>query len=117
MPGEVVLRVFAARDEGDGAGKGGEVYREVRSSAEGPLSFFWKGEGAHGRYVAEVAFVDEAKKTVQNQEVPFVHDTLEVQHAAFGEVEGALSVNGADPAASTRASSSSTRRGAWCRAR
>ncbi len=100
--GEVVLRVFAAGDEAGGSARGGEVYREARSSTEGPLSFFWKGEGAHGRYVAEVAFVDEAKKTVQSVEAPFVHDTLEVQHAAFGEVEGALSVNGAAPAANAR---------------
>jgi hypothetical protein len=100
VAGEVVLRVFAA---GDGkSARGAEVYRETHASAEGPLSFFWKGDGAHGRFVAEVAFVDDAKKTVQTLEAPFVHETLEKQHAAFAEVEGALSVNGADGASNTK---------------
>jgi squalene-hopene/tetraprenyl-beta-curcumene cyclase len=97
--GEVVLRIFATRDEGGQQVRAGEVHREAHTSAEGPLTFFWKGNGAHGRFIAEVAFVDEAKKTVQTVEAPFVHDTLEAQHAAFAEVEGSLSVNGAAPAA------------------
>jgi squalene-hopene/tetraprenyl-beta-curcumene cyclase len=100
--GEVVLRVFATRDEAGRAVRAGEVFHEARASAEGPMSFYWKGEGARGRFVAEVSFVDEAKKTVQSAEVPFVHDTPEAQRAAFGEVEGQLSVNGAAPAANAQ---------------
>jgi len=100
-PGQIVLRVFATREESGRTVRAGEVHREARPSVQGPLSFFWKGAGAPGRFIAEVAFVDAAEKTVQVVEAPFVHDTLEAQHAAFGEVEGALGVNG-DAAANTR---------------
>jgi Carboxypeptidase regulatory-like domain len=100
-PGQITLRVFATREEGGRTVRAGEVHREARPSVQGPLSFFWKGAGAKGRFIAEVAFVDPAEKTVQAVEAPFVHDTLEAQHAAFGEVEGALGVNGA-AAANTR---------------
>ncbi len=92
--GQVALTVFATRDEGGRTVRAAVVHREARPSAQGPLSFFWKG-GTPGRFIAEVAFVDPAEKTVQAVEAPFVHDTIEAQHAAFGEVEGALGVNGA----------------------
>jgi squalene-hopene/tetraprenyl-beta-curcumene cyclase len=98
--GQVVLRVFATREEGGRTVRAAEVHREARPSVQGPLSFFWKGAGAPGRFIAEVAFVDPSEKTVQAVEAPFVHDTIEAQHAAFGEIEGALGVNG-DAAANT----------------
>jgi Carboxypeptidase regulatory-like domain len=99
--GQVVLRVFSTREEGGRPVRVSRVHEETRPSAEGPLSFFWKGADAHGRFLAEVSFVDEPGHAVQTVEAPFVHDTLEHQHAAFGEVEGSLTVNGAAPAANT----------------
>lgn len=100
--GEVALRIFATRDEGGRSVRGAEVHHESRPSAEGPMSFFWKGEDQHGRFIAEVSFVDAGKKAVQAVQVPFVHDTLDAQRAKFGEVEGTLSVDGAAPAANTK---------------
>jgi squalene-hopene/tetraprenyl-beta-curcumene cyclase len=107
--GEVVLKVFATRDEHGQQVRGEEVWRSARPSAEGPISFFWKGtrdDGkpvpAHGRYLAEVSFVDEHQKSVQSVEVPFVHDTPEAQKARFGEVEGALDVGNGVAAANTK---------------
>jgi squalene-hopene/tetraprenyl-beta-curcumene cyclase len=99
--GQVVLRIFSTREEGGRAVRASRVHEETRPSAEGPLSFFWKGADAHGRFLAEVSFVDASGKTVQAIEAPFVHDTLEHQRAAYGEVEGSLDVNGNDPAANT----------------
>ena len=50
------------------------------------MSFFWNGQRAEGkaapqggRFIAELAFLDERGKTVQEAEVPFVHDTIEAQ--------------------------------------
>lgn len=107
--GDVLLRVYATRDQGGQRVRGEEVFRARKASAEGAMSFFWNGqrEGGKpaapgGRYVAEVAFIDPANKLVQRAEVPFVHDTLEKQQQAFGEIEGALSVDGAMPLANTR---------------
>jgi squalene-hopene/tetraprenyl-beta-curcumene cyclase len=101
--GEVVLTIYATEDRDGRTVRAAPVHREARTSAEGPLTFFWKGEGRHGRFLAEVFFNNEARtRTLQALETTFVHDTLEHQHAAFGEVEGSLSVNGAAPAANTQ---------------
>lgn len=107
--GEVVLKVFSTRTTGGIAARADEVFSQKKASAQGPVSFFWNGQrdgnkpaSPGGRYVAEVSFVDERGKVVQKAEVPFVHDTLEKQQAAFGEIEGALTVGGAAPAANTR---------------
>ncbi|MFT3772927.1 MAG: carboxypeptidase regulatory-like domain-containing protein [Minicystis sp.] len=107
--GDVVLRVFATRDDNGRPVRAGEVFTAKKTSAEGPMSFFWNGQrdadkpaSPGGRYVAEVSFLDARGRAVQKAEVPFVHDTLEKQQQAFGEIEGNLMVNGAAPAANTR---------------
>jgi squalene-hopene/tetraprenyl-beta-curcumene cyclase len=109
VKGNVVLRIFSTRDQGGQKVRGDQVFHAEKPGAEGPLSFFWNGQreadkpaSPSGRYVAEVAFVDPQGKVVQRAEVPFVHDTLEKQQAAFGEVEGSLGVNNGGVAANTR---------------
>jgi squalene-hopene/tetraprenyl-beta-curcumene cyclase len=89
--------------------RGDQVFRTEKAGAQGPISFFWNGQregdkpaSPSGRYIAEVAFVDAQGKVVQKAEVPFVHDTLEKQQAAFGEVEGNLALDGSGVAANTR---------------
>ena len=107
--GDVVLKIFSTRTDSGVAARADEVFTVKKASAEGPMSFFWNGQRAsdkpaspNGRYVAEISFVDERGKVVQKAEAPFVHDTLEKQAAAFGEIEGALTVDGPLPAANTR---------------
>jgi squalene-hopene/tetraprenyl-beta-curcumene cyclase len=107
--GSVVLRVFSTRDDGGRPVRAGEVFRAEKPSTEGPMSFFWKGQrigdappSPGGRYVAEVLFRDARGKVVQKAEVPFVHDTLEKQQRAFGEIEGSLGVGHDTAAANTK---------------
>ncbi|HEU4404771.1 MAG TPA: carboxypeptidase regulatory-like domain-containing protein [Polyangiaceae bacterium] len=103
--GRVVFKVFAA---GEGpAARGPEVHKSTHASSEGPMIVSWDGRDPSGeprpkgRYVAELSFVDEGGRTLQSAELPFVHDTPEAQQAAFGEIAGALTVNGQAPAANT----------------
>lgn len=107
--GDVVLRVFATREDDGRTARAAEVFRSTQASAEGPMTFFWDGSRSGrkakepaGRYIAELSFIDPRGGAVQHVEVPFVHDTPEAQHATFGEVAGALSVGAAAPAANTR---------------
>ncbi|APR76129.1 Ankyrin repeat protein [Minicystis rosea] len=107
--GDVVVRVYGTRADGGRTVRADEVFTTRKTSAEGAMSFFWNGQrdgnkpaSPGGRYIAEVSFLDARGKAVQKAEVPFVHDTLEKQQRAFGEVEGNLVVNGGAPAANTR---------------
>lgn len=104
-PGTIMFKVFAAGAT-PGA-RGAEVHKSARASAEGPMIVSWNGRDTageprpKGRYLAELSFVDAAGRTLQTAELPFVHDTPEAQQAAFGEIAGALSVEGQGPAANT----------------
>jgi hypothetical protein len=96
-PGTVELRIFSR----DGAARGPEIFREARPAAQGPMSFFWKGE-KKGMYVAEIALKDARGGVAQKEEVAFFHDTPEAQRASFGEIEGQLAMDGGELSANTR---------------
>jgi squalene-hopene/tetraprenyl-beta-curcumene cyclase len=109
VKGDVVLRIYGTRDDNGRSVRADAVYESRQAGSQGAMSFFWNGKRAEGtatppggRYIAEVSFVDEHGKAVQKAEVPFVHDTLEKQQQAFGEIEGALSLNGSLDAANTK---------------
>ncbi len=108
VAGDVVLKVFATRDDAGQSVRTAEVFTQTQPSAEGPMSFFWSPKAQpgvpapHGRFIAEVTFVGEGKKAVQKVETLFVHDTLEAQQAAFGEVEGSLALDDDASAANTQ---------------
>ncbi|MBI2894815.1 MAG: carboxypeptidase regulatory-like domain-containing protein [Deltaproteobacteria bacterium] len=100
-PTAVRLRVLT--DTGR-PGEGEEVFSTRQEGTQGAMRFSWNGatrdggRAAAGRYRATLE-IESAGRTLQTVDVPFVHDTLEAQRAAFGEVAGQLRVDGAAPAA------------------
>ncbi len=95
---QVELHVFAATNGANA--RGAEVFHSTQNGVQGPLHFFWNGQDAqghaqaHGRYVAELRFVDSHGAIVQHVETPFVHDTVEAQQAQYGQVAGELQAAG-----------------------
>ena len=96
--GKVELRVRTA-DLKDGQPQpGAEVFKEARTSAQGPVTFAFGGKGkdgkplSTGRYFAEFSFVDEKGVVLQQERLLFTHDTPESQWAQFGEVKGGLAL-------------------------
>lgn len=96
--GKVELRVRAA-DLKDGQPQpGAEVFKELRPSAQGPVTFTFEGKGkdgkplSTGRYFAEFSFVDEKGAVLQQERLLFTHDTPESQYAQYGEVKGGLAL-------------------------
>ncbi len=87
----VVLEVYAVREQDGRQVRDRRVHRAERPGAQGGVEMRWDGS-ARGRYVAELAFVDAQGRTRHRVEVPFVHDSPEARHAAFGEVAGSLTL-------------------------
>jgi hypothetical protein len=104
----VALRIFAVQEREGRSARGEQVHRTVQQGAQGPLTFFWNGNGPsgaalpRGRYIAELAALDANDAPLQSVELPFVHDTAEAQYAARGEVEGQLQVAGEGALGNTR---------------
>lgn len=104
LAGNIRLRIFRARERDGSHTRGERVHQGSRSSNQGAMSLTWNGQGEdgaalpRGRYVAELALLDDDGAELQTVEVPFVHDTAENRHAAFGRVEGSLGVTGGDEA-------------------
>lgn len=90
--GQVRVRVFATREQGGQRVRAAQVFQHAQPSRQGPIQVRWPGAD-RGRYVAEVAFVDETGRARQTLEVPFVHDTPEARHAEFGQVAGSITVD------------------------
>ncbi len=88
----------------DAAGKQVEVRRLSQEGHQGPMSFSWDGKksdgspAAAGKYVAQLRFRDATGKTLQVEELPFVHDTKEAQRASYGDIQGGLALPGDKPA-------------------
>jgi squalene-hopene/tetraprenyl-beta-curcumene cyclase len=102
MRSTVRLRVYREQE----GRRGEQVFTTEQNGAQGAMRFAWDGtasggarpQGGRYRAVVEIA---SAGRTLQSVEVPFVHDTLEAQRAAFGEVAGQLRFDGDAPAANT----------------
>ncbi len=102
--GQVVLRVRAAELKDGQPQPGAEVLRTTQPSAQGPLTFL-VGQGKdgkplpHGRYFAELAFLDAQGQSLQEERLLFTHDTPERQRAQYGEVAGGLQLKDGQQAA------------------
>ncbi len=84
---------------------GAEVAVVGKTGEQGANTLKWDGrtkDGASaksGKYVARLRYVDEGGKVVQSEDVPFVRDSEEAQHANYAEVGGELKLPNAEPAA------------------
>ena len=98
----VKLDIFSSK-ESKGRVVAAKKLRSMDSKgSEGAMTFFWDGKDAKGKdmkagekYVARLSFQDAKGKTLQTEELTFVHDTYEAQRAQYSEVAGQLSF-GAD---------------------
>lgn len=93
----VVMEIHATREQNGQHVRGQRVHRAEQRGAQGAIQMRWDGRGERGelprgRYVAQLSFVDEQGRTRQSVEIPFVHDSPEARHAAFGQVAGTLTL-------------------------
>ena len=85
-------------------GGGRDVFSEVVPGREGPIGFWWNGKDSAGapaggkRFTARLEFVDGAGKTLQVEEIDFVHETLMAQREQYGQIQGQLGLDGAEGA-------------------
>jgi hypothetical protein len=85
--------------------EGREVWRHDEPAAQGPVRVTWDGHPTQGeaapagRYVATLSYVDRGGRSLQEIELPFVHDTVEAQQANYAQVQGQLNAEGAGGAA------------------
>ncbi|MEM1414820.1 MAG: carboxypeptidase regulatory-like domain-containing protein, partial [Myxococcota bacterium] len=84
---------------------GGEPLRTVEEAArEGAMVLAWDGSDGtgeargNGRFVAELAYVDNEGDVRQTLELPFVHDTAARQDARYGQVAGQLALESEEDA-------------------
>ena len=105
--GTVELAVFAT--SGANNVRGERVFGTTSAGTPGAMTFAWNGTGAdgkprpRGRYIAELAFHDVSGKVIQRIETLFLQDTEAAQRAAYGEIEGQLSIAPGTAAAGTSA--------------
>jgi hypothetical protein len=103
--GTVSLEVFRVVDDGGAAAAGELVRRLEQRGSQGAMRFFWDGTGEggaaqeSGRYLARLSLRDDDGREIQREELVFVHDTLEAQRAAFGQIQGTLAIDGEGEAA------------------
>lgn len=107
MASSVRMRVYRETSEGGVARRGAQVFATEQTGAQGAMRFSWDGtttagheRAAAGRYRVALDF-ESGGRVLQSVELPFVHDTLEAQRAAFAEVSGQLQFDGETPAANT----------------
>jgi len=122
----VRLRIFEA---GDAGARGDRIHSAAVDGTPGAMTLSWNGENGegeaveNGRYVAELAYLDDDGDVRQTVEVPFVHDTAEAQARQYGQVAGRVdfaeedmegaTVELVDQAGSVVQSTSSTRNGRY----
>lgn len=76
---------------------GKKVHTMKQDGQQGPLAFHWKGQmkgedqpAVRGDYTARLKFRDAQGKIRQTEEMPFVHDTAEVQANKYAQVKGRI---------------------------
>jgi flagellar hook assembly protein FlgD len=102
--GRVELAVYST----DTAGlRGKKVFGTEQAATPGAITFAWNGAGdggkpqPRGRYIAELAYHDTEGHVIQKTETVFMQDSEAAQHAAYGEIEGQLSMDGAGSSSNT----------------
>lgn len=76
------------------------IFSEEVAGRMGAMTLGWSGRGndgkvrENGRYTARVTFVDAKGRSLQTEELVFVHDSAVAQRAAFAEVQGQVRLQG-----------------------
>jgi squalene-hopene/tetraprenyl-beta-curcumene cyclase len=96
MKHDVTLEIFESVEKKGVATKGRKLFTKKVAGEQGPLDFHWKGDlgdgkiAERGEYRARLTFRDADGKVRQTRELPFVHDTDEVQANKYAQVAGKL---------------------------
>ncbi len=91
---KVQIDIFSTTEGGKADKK---LFSTTRENTPGAMRMHWNGLDAAGKaqdkgsYVARFRFVQEGK-TLQEEQLPFVHDTHEAQIANFAQIEGSLAL-------------------------
>jgi hypothetical protein len=93
----VKLEVFAGTETEGRVAAGHKLHSMEQAGRQGAMTFQWKGEGASGRelgqkYVARLTYSDRSGRSIQREEVVFVHDTAEAQKQNWAQLEGTLNL-------------------------
>lgn len=78
------------------------IHRRQTKGTMGAMTLAWDGRGndgkarGRGRYRAKVSFLDAKGRSLQTEQVVFLHDTRAAQKAAYAEVEGRIGLSAQD---------------------
>lgn len=96
MKHDVTLEIFESVEKKGVAKKGKKLFTKKVPGEQGPLDFHWKGDlgdgtiAERGEYHARLIVRDADGTVRQTKELPFVHDTNEVQANKYAQVAGKL---------------------------
>lgn len=100
----VEVEIYEATDKDGEVVPGAKVHTMSSTGRQGAMSFAWDGTGAGAsaqsgqKYVARLSMEDDKGKTLQSEDVVFVHDTLKAQRDNWAQLEGQLALPDGDRA-------------------